>query len=145
MERNEYRPEIDWWIYIVLVIMVCGCVFGLSYDGEPIAGLILGAGVLALWLFAVTGVKYRICNNQLGIRNFYRWTWIPIDKISTVEKLHGVYVQGAVSATLSLNRVRMTLSDRNILKSSMPVDISPKDRDGFIIRLKEINPLIEIK
>lgn len=145
MERNEYSPEIDWWVYIVLIIMVSGCVLGLIYDGELIGGLVLGAGMLALWLFAVTGVKYKICNNRLGIRNFYRWTWIPIDKIASVEKLHGVYVQGPVSATLSLDRVRITLSDRNVLKSSMPVDISPKDRDAFIIRLKEINPHIEIK
>lgn len=146
MERNEFSPEIDWWVYIVLIIMVSGCVLGLIYDGELIiGGLVLGAGMLALWLFAVTGVKYKICNNRLGIRNFYRWTWIPIDKIASVEKLHGVYVQGSVSATLSLDRVRITLSDRNVLKSLMPVDISPKDRDAFIIRLKEINPHIEIK
>lgn len=142
METKVFTPKIDWWIYLVLIIMVCGCAFGLFYEGEFLGGYVLGAGMLILWLFAVTGVKYEIRDGQLGIRNFYRWTWIPVNKIATVEKLHGVFVQGAVSATLSLDRVRMTLSDKSVLKSSMPIDISPKDRDGFMAQLKEINPNI---
>lgn len=146
METKYYKSKIDWWIYLVLVIMVCGCVFGLFYEGEFWGGLILGGGMLILWLFAVTGVKYEIRDGQLGIRNFYRWTWIPVNKIASVEKLHGVFVQGAVSATLSLDRVRMTLSDKSVLKSTMPIDISPEDRDGFIAQLKGINlRIIEIE
>lgn len=99
---------------------------------------------LGLWLFAVTGVKYEIRGCRLGIRNFHRWTWIPIDKIATAEKLHGVFVQGAVSATLSLDSVRLTLVDKGVLKSSMPIDISPNDRDGYMAQLKKINPDITI-
>lgn len=145
METKCYKSKIDWWIYLVLVIMVSGCVFGPYYEGDLSVGLILGTGMLLLWLIAVTGVKYEIRDGQLGIRNFYHWTWIPVSKIVTAEKLHGVFVQGSVSATLSLDRVRLTLADKSILKSSMPIDISPKDRDGFIAQLKEINPDIEVK
>lgn len=145
MARTFYKSKIDWWIYLAIIIMVSGGTFGLLYENEFLGGIILGAVLLLLSLFAVTGVKYEICDKQLGIRNFYRWTWIPIEKVVTVEKLHGIFVQGAVSATLSLDRVRLTLSDRSILRSSMPVDISPKDRDGFIARLKDINPNIIVK
>lgn len=144
MERKVYRPKIDWWIYLVLIIMVCSSIFGLMYDGEFVYGLILGLGLLLLWLFAVSGVKYEIKNDKVGIRNFYCWTWLPIDKITTVEMQHGIFVQGAVSATLSLDCVKLTLSDRSVLKSSMPIYISPNDRNGFIARLKSINPDIQI-
>ena len=138
--KETFRPKIDWWIYLVLAIMVGGCFFGPLSEGAFAAAVILSLSMLGLWLFAVLGVMYEIRGGQLGIRKFYRWTWIPIDKISEVERMHGVYVQGAVSATLSLSRVRLRLSDSSILRSAMPVDISPKDSDGFIRRLKEINP-----
>lgn len=140
--KQTFKPKIDWWIYLVLAIMVCGCFFGPLSEGAVGVAVILSLVMLALWLFAVLGVKYEIRCGQLGIRKFYRWTWIPIDKISEVERLHGMFVQGAVSATLSLSRVRLTLSDRSVLRSAMPVDISPEDSDGFIRRLKEINPRI---
>lgn len=140
--QQTYRPKIDWWIYLVLIIMVVGVMAGTIMEGDILTGIILAGGLALLWLVAVLGVKYEIRGNQLGIRNFFRWTWIPIDKIATVEKQHGVAVQGAVSAVLSLDRVRMTLTDRSVLRSSMPIDISPKDADALMARLKEINPTI---
>lgn len=42
-------------------------------------------------------------------------------------------------------RVSIKFTDRSVLKSSMPLEISPKDRDGFMAQLKEINPAIVIK
>ena len=43
---------------------------------------------------------------------------------------------------MSLDRVSIRFSDRKVLKSAMPIEISPKDRDGFIADLKKINPEI---
>ena len=145
MKPIVFKPKIDRWLYLVLVIMVGGVIVGTMMEGAILAGIILGGGLDAMWILAVTGVKYEIKDNKLGIRNFYRWTWIPIDKIATVEKCHGVAVQGAVSAVLSLDRVRMTLTDRTMLKSSLPVDISPKDADKFISVFKQLNPSIVVK
>lgn len=140
--QQTYRPKIDWWVYLVLAIMVGGASVGAFMENNPLIGIILGGGLALLWLVAVSGVKYEIRDNQLGIRNFFRWTWIPIEKIATIERHHGVAVQGAVSAVLSLDRVRMTLTDRSVLRSSMPIDISPKDADALMARLNEINPTI---
>lgn len=140
--QQTYRPKIDWWVYLVLAIMVGGASVGAFMENNPLIGLILGGGLALLWLVAVSCVKYEIRDNQLGIRKFFRWTWIPIEKIATIEKQHGVAVQGAVSAVLSLDRLRMTLTDRSVLRSSMPIAISPKHADALMARLKEINPTI---
>lgn len=140
-----FAAKIDWWIYLIAIVAVGVCIAGPLIDKSLFTGAIIGCGILALCLLTITGVKYEIRGNQLGIRNFYRWTWIPVDQIKTVEQAHGVAVQGAVSAVLSLDRVRMTLFDRNVLKSTMPVDIAPKNPAAFIARLKEINPDIIVK
>ncbi len=87
-------------------------------------------------------VKYQICGDRLGIRNFfYRWEWFPISKISEVKKTSGILSAPA----LSTRRVSIKFSDRKILKSSMPLEISPRDRDAFIARLTQINPGILVK
>ena len=84
-------------------------------------------------------VKYQICDGKLGIRNlFYKWEWFPIDKISEVKKSSGIFSAPA----LSTKRISIKFSDKKILKSLMPLEISPKDCDGFIAQLKEINPNI---
>lgn len=145
MEQIDYKPKIDWWVYLVLIIMVGGSILGLLYESVPIGAAILGSAMLLLWLFAVTGVKYEIRGNRLGIRNFYRWTWIPIDNIQSVGMVTGLFVQGPVSATLSRDMVRIELSDKAVFKSAMPIHISPADRDGFIFSLKELNPDITVK
>lgn len=96
-------------------------------------------GTLEIVMFA--SVKYRICDGKLGIRNlFYKWEWFPIDQISEIKKTNGILSAPALSA----KRVSIKFSDKKILKSSIPLEISPKDRDGFIDKLKEINPTIKI-
>lgn len=140
-----FKARVDWWVYLVLIGMLALSLSGVCLDDNFVAGSILGVGLTLFWLVAVFGVKYAIHGNQLGIRNFFRWIWIPIDKVKTVKKEHGVAVQGAVSAVLSLGRIRITMIDRNVLKSSMPIDISPKNQDAFIAKLKEINPGITVE
>lgn len=138
-ERKVYKSKVDWWVYAVLAIMVVGCLVGPMIDGDNIAGIIVAASMAVMWTFCVTGMKYEINGNQLGIRNLYRWTWVPVEKICKVKKTRG----GLATAAMSLDRVSISLSDRNVLKSSMPLIISPKDMDGFISELQRINPAIK--
>lgn len=145
MVNKVYKPKIDGWIYLIPVMLVLGCIIVGLCNGGLILSLMPCIILIVLWILVLMGVRYEISDNKLGIRNLYRWTWIPVDKIGAVEKLHGVFVQGSISATTSLDRVRITMSDRSALKSSMPIDITPGDRDGFIARLKEINPSIIVK
>lgn len=142
MTGTFYNSKVDWWIPVMYVATVAVAFLGPIIDGEIlIAGIIIGSflGIMELLMFA--SVKYQICGNMLGVRNiFYRWEWLPIDKIAEVKKTSGILSAPA----LSTKRVSIKFADRSILKSSMPLEISPKDRDLFIARLKEINPSIEV-
>ncbi len=138
-----YKSKIDWWIPAIVAFTVSVAFVGPIIDGEIfIVGIIVGAllGILEIIMFA--SVKYQICDGKLGIRNsFYRWEWFPIDKISEVKKTSGILSAPA----LSTKRVSIKFTEKKILKSFMPLEISPKDRDRFIAQLKVVNPNIIIK
>ncbi|MCM1067040.1 MAG: PH domain-containing protein [Muribaculaceae bacterium] len=137
-----YKSKIDWWISAVIVFTVSFAFIGPIIDGEIfIVGIIVAAllGILEVVMFA--SVKYQIRDRRLGIRTpLYRWEWFPIDKISEVKKNNSFLSASA----LSTKRIAIKFSDRKILKSYMPLEISPKDRDAFIAHLKEINSTIKI-
>lgn len=142
MNSHFYNSKIDWWIPGVVIITVAIAFIGPVIDGEIIiVGFIVAALLGALEIVMFASVKYQICDGRLGIRNFfYKWEWVQIDKISEIKKTSGILSAPA----LSTKRVSIKFCDRSVLKSSMPLEISPKDRDGFIARLKEINPAIII-
>ncbi len=70
----------------------------------------------------------------------FRPTRLPIDKIKSVKKTTGILS----TAAMSTKRVSISFTDRSVLKSFAPVEISPKDRDGFMAQLKLVNPNIEV-
>lgn len=143
MKPVYFNSKIDWWIPAVVVFTVAVAFIGPIIDGELfIIGIIIAAllGTLEIVMFA--SLKYKIYDGKLGIRNsFYKWEWFPIDKISEIKKTRGILSAPA----LSTKRISIKFSDKKILKSSMPLEISPKDCDGFIAKLKEVNPSIVIK
>ena len=143
MEQTYYNSKIDWWIPVIVIVTASVAFIGPLIDGEIfIVGLLLGIWLCVMEIVMFASVKYQICDGKLGIRNiFYKWEWFPIDKISEVKKSSGILSAPA----LSTKRISIKFSDKKILKSSMPLEISPKDRDGFIAQLKEINPNIAEK
>jgi len=143
MDKMIYNSKIDWWVSAIVIFTIVVCVIGSSIDGRIfITGLVMGVFLFILEIVMFASVKYQICDGKIGIRNFlYRWEWLPIDKITEVKKTRSI-----LSAPgLSFDRIAIKFSDKKILKSSMPLEISPKDRDSFIIQLKEINPNIIVK
>ena len=141
MDRTVYKTKIDWWIPAVFIFTVTVAFIGPLIDGEIfIVGIIIATLLCALAIAMFGSVKYQIRSNKLGVRNsLYRWEWYPIDKISEVKKTSGILSAPA----LSTKRVSIKFCDKNILKSSMPLELSPADRDGFIARLLSINPSIK--
>lgn len=89
----------------------------------------------------IVGCWYEIDGDQLVVYQFFRPNRFPIDKIAEVKKTTGILA----TAGMSCRRVSIKFADRSVLKSSMPLEISPKNRDGFIAELKEINPDIKLK
>ena len=143
MKPTFYNSKIDWWIPAVVVCTAAVAFIGPIIDGEIfVVGIIVGALLALMEIVMFASVRYQICDGKLGIRNtFYKWEWFPIDRITEVKKSSGILS----AAALSTKRISIRFCDKKILKSSMPLEISPKDRDGFIDRLKAINPAIVIK
>lgn len=142
MESTFYKSKIDWWLPLIVIVTASAAVMGPMIDGEAfLVGLIVGIALCIMEIVMFASVKYQICGGKLGVRNiFYRWEWFPIDKISVIKKSIGILSAPA----LSTKRLSIKFSDKKILKSSMPLEISPKDQDAFIARLREINPDIEV-
>ncbi len=140
MIKIEYRSKVDWWVYVVGFIMVGGCLFGPAIEGEISIGIALAILMAILWAIGFFGVKYEIKGNQLGVRNLFIWSWIPIEEIKEVTKTRGVLA----TAALSSDRISIKLFEKNSLKTSIPITISPKDTDGFLATIKRINPAIKI-
>lgn len=97
-------------------------------------------GMMVVCILLIVGCWYEIEGNQLIVYQFFRPNRFPINKISEVKKTIGYLA----TAGMSSRRVSIKFADRTVLKSSMPLEISPKDRDNFIANLREINPNIKI-
>lgn len=142
MEKQIYNSKIDWWITAVILFTVAISFIGPLIDGESyMIGAIMAFLLLSLEIGMFASVKYQIKERKLGIRNgLYRWDWYPVDQIKDLKKTRSILTAPA----LSFNRIAIRFTDKKILKSSLPLEISPKDRDNFIATLKEINPKITI-
>ena len=138
MTRQIYKSGIDWWMWLVL-IFVAGVTIAIAIDSALWVALPT-CGVMIFCILLMVGCWYEIDGNQLVVYQFFRPHRFPIDKISEVKKTTGILA----TAGMSVRRVSIKFADRSVMKSSMPLEISPKDRDKFISHLKEINPNINI-
>ena len=133
----KYRSRIDLWLlaimllYLSVLIFVCVTTTWLS---APL-------GILCVMAVAMLfSVWYEIDNDTLTVYNLFRPTRIPVGKIAEVRYCRG-YPAGAA---MSSKRLSIKMADRSVLKSSMPLEISPKDRDAFVDALLRINPSIRV-
>ena len=86
------------------------------------------------------GCWYAIEGSDFIVYQFFRPHRFPIHKIKEVKFCKGILAGAALSTT----RIAIRFTDRKILKSSMPIEISPKDREGFVHDLTVINPDITV-
>ncbi len=139
MRKTKYYSGIDWWL-MSLIIFALVVAWAATIGAGWIVSLPIG-GVILLLIVLIFGCWYEIDNDNLIIYQFFMPHRFPISKIKEVKKTKGYLA----TAGMSSKRVSIKFKDRSVLKSYMPLEISPKDRDGFMARLKEINPDIEIK
>ncbi len=95
--------------------------------------------MLAFVLLTLVGIYYRIDGDKLVVYTFFIPTFYPIDKIKDIKPTKSVLSSPATSLT---HRLAITFSDRKILKSSIPLIISPVRQEEFIRQLLSINPEI---
>ena len=135
----KYKSKVDWWIWAVIIftaviIFVVG--IGLSWWITALLGIV----TLGTMCLAFLGVWYVIDNDTLIVYQFFMPHRYPIDRIKSVKVGFGILSAPA----LSTQRIAIHFIDRRILKSSLPLEISPSDRQGFIDHLTSINPSITV-
>lgn len=134
--RKVYRSKIDWPIWCMLLFTInimIGCAIGSNW----VISLPLISAII-LFVVAISGTRYVIEDNTLIVYHFFRQHRIPIVKIKSATPAKGFLTGPALSS----DRVSLRFTDRSVLKSSKPMEISPRHRDEFIAQLKELNPAI---
>lgn len=96
--------------------------------------------MLAFILLIFISIYYRIDGDKLVVYQFFIPTAFPIDKIKEVKPTKSVLSAPATSLT---HRLAITFTDRKVLKSSMPIIISPVRQEEFIRQLLSVNPKIK--
>lgn len=139
MGKTKYYSRIDWWVWLVFLSMASAIAY-IALDSTWWVALPF-VGTMIICALLIAGCRYEIEGDQLVVFQFFRPNRFPIYKIVEVKKTTGILA----TAGMSVHRVSIKFTDRSVMKSSMPLEISPKDRDGFMAQLKEINPSIVIK
>lgn len=134
-----YRSKIDWLAWLCLLVVPVSMWFT-AFDMPWWYAVFICGGLTALCLIGLFGCWYEIDGKSLMVYMFFRPTRLPIDKIKSVKKTTGILS----TAAMSTKRVSISFTDRSVLKSFAPLEISPKNRDGFMAQLKSINPNIKI-
>lgn len=137
--KTVYKSRIDWWIWCMIVFTFV--VIGMAAGDLNWVAIIYGIGLSLLFVVLIAGCWYEIEDEQLIIYQFFKAHKFPIKKIKVVNKTMGYLA----TAGMSRLRVSIKFADRSVMKSSMPLEISPKNRDAFIAKLKQINPDIIVE
>lgn len=136
-----FNSKIDWWVYAVILFCIFCCMLGPILTGADYwVGIIMSVLFCIFFGSLIIDTKYAVRGNEFGVRYFYRWNWFPIDKIESITLTTSILA----SAALSIHRIAVKFSDRKILKSYAPLEISPKDKEKFIAELLKINPNIKV-
>lgn len=137
--KTVYKSKIDWWVWMVLIVWF-GTIIAACVSSPWWLTLIFFIAPTLLLFLLILGCRYEIDGDALIIYQFFKPHRFPISKIKEIKKTTGYLA----TASMSAKRVSISFVDRSVMKSAMPLEISPKDRDGFMAQLKEINPEIII-
>lgn len=135
--RYNSRWDGSTWLILGLVAVFC---FVPSFMDEGIWPVVIYLALLAFVLVTLLSIYYRIDGDKLVVYTFFIPTAYPIDKIKEIKPTKSVLSAPATSLT---HRMAITFTDRKILKSSIPLIISPVRQKEFIRQLCSINPEIK--
>ena len=83
------------------------------------------------------------CKRRLSYCTFFFGSkTVPISKIESIKPTNSIE---SAPATSIFNRIAISFVDRTIMKGSMPLIISPSDKQKFISQPISINPKIKVK
>ena len=136
---TRYNSQWDGSTWFILGLVAVYCVVTCFFD-DGIWPTIISIVMLAFVLVTFLSIYYRIDGDKLVVYSFFVPTAYPIDKIKEIKPTKSVLSSPATSLT---HRLAITFTDRKILKSYMPLIISPVHQDEFIWQLLSINPVIK--
>ncbi|MDE6074073.1 MAG: PH domain-containing protein, partial [Muribaculaceae bacterium] len=132
--KMRYQSNVDWWIWCLLIFAIV-VVYVAAIGSHWWLAMIYGIFLALIFAVSVLGCWYEIAGDQLIVYQYFMPHKYPIRKIREIRKTVGyLYTVG-----LSRDRVSIRFTDKSVMKSSKPLEISPKDRDRFIESLNQIN------
>lgn len=141
MTTNPIKYKSRWdastWT-IISIVMIC-CIIPCFTAEHLLTPIIICIAALAFIIVAFQSIYYVVDGNQLIVYTFFIPRRYPIDKIKEIQPSNSILSAPATSIT---RRLAITFTDRKILKSYMPLLISPENQDDFITHLLSINPNI---
>ncbi len=142
MQVTKYKSmrDVSTWILVLFVFVSVAWTFFMK--DSLWAALAISVFTVTFVLVTLFSIYYKIVDNELWVYGFFRPSKFPIDKISEIKSTKSMLSAPATSFT---HRLAIKFSDRKILKSSMPVIISPDRQKEFIDQLLSINPNIKVE
>lgn len=137
---TKYNSRWDGSTSAMVGAIVIACLWPVLLD-DWVLPMIICAVILVFVLLTLLGCYYRIDSDNLVVYSFFIPTPYPIDKIKSIKPTKSILSAPAISL---IHRIAITFTDRKVLKSSMPLVISPVRQKEFIDQLLSINPNIEI-
>ncbi len=128
---TKYNSMWDGSTWLMLELVTACCLVPCFID-HSIWLVTLCLAMLAFVLLTFLGIYYRIDGDKLVMYSFFVPTAYPIDKIKEIKPTKSVLSSPATSLS---HRLAITFTDRNILKSSIPLIISPMRQEEFIRHL----------
>ena len=135
---TKYNSMWDGSTWLMLGLVAACCLVPCFID-HSLWLVTLCLAMLAFVLLTFQGIYYRIDGDKLIVYSFFIPTAYPIDKIKEIKPTKSVLSDPATSLS---HRLAITFTDRQILKSSIPLIISPVRQEEFIQHLLSINPEI---
>jgi hypothetical protein len=87
----------------------------------------------------IAGQWYEVTDSKLVVYRLYSPTAYPIDKIKSIKVIR------KEGTTRSPRRIAITFTDKTARVSGLPLEISPKDHEGFIKLLQSVNQNILVE
>ena len=142
-KKSKGTSYSSWWDAstwsMVGLVVVC-CVIPCLIDGGQWWTVAICVAMIVFVLLALWSIRYRIDGNELVVYTLFIPSSYPIDKIKEIKPTNSILSAPATSLT---HRLAITFTDRKVLKSSMPLVISPVRQDQFIKQLLAVNPVIK--
>lgn len=134
-----YNSRWDGSTWFILGFVAVCCIVPCFLD-DGIWPTIICLVMLAFVLVTFLSIYYRIDGDKLIVYSFFIPTFYPIEKIKEIKPTRNILSSPATSLT---HRLAITFTDWKILKSSIPLIISPVRQEEFIRQLLSVNPEIK--